>query len=153
MLGLLNLASDGVGEPGCDLWVLPDAAGRIVAVTGCEYGRGGHVLLRSVAVAPPLRGQGIGRALAEHTLAHASAHGCTDAWLFSRTNGAFWQHLGFRLRPTADLVAAVPHAHQVVAFAASGHLEREIAWHLPLTSVPPPGEPATNRTDPAPPAL
>jgi N-acetylglutamate synthase-like GNAT family acetyltransferase len=62
----------------------------------------------------------------------ARAAGAGRAWLFSRRSGPFWQKLGFALADRDELAAALPDAHQVVLFAQSGQLDREVAWSRAL---------------------
>lgn len=123
-----DLTLAGVGADDVRLSVLEDRAGRIVGVTAFEVG-GADALVRSVAVAPTLRGHGLGRLLAEAAFqGAASVPGVERLWLLASRNGSFWQRLGFRLVPTADLAAALPHTWQVTALVESGQIEREIAW-------------------------
>jgi hypothetical protein len=53
----VDLTVSGIGEPQLQLWIEPNADGRIVGSTGLELG-GSDALLRSVAVHPSLRGSG-----------------------------------------------------------------------------------------------
>lgn len=68
-----DLTVAGLAEPAVRLWVVRDAAGSVVASTGYETGSDGrHVLLRSVAVGPALRGSGTGTALAGFAMTAAA---------------------------------------------------------------------------------
>jgi N-acetylglutamate synthase-like GNAT family acetyltransferase len=126
-----DLTTSGIGEPDLHLWIDLDADGRIVASTGFELA-GHDALLRSLAVAPSLRGSGRGTELAQFSLDRASAAGATRAWLFSRRSGPFWKKLGFEPADIAELADALAPTHQVRAFAASGQLKYETAWSRPL---------------------
>lgn len=126
-----DLTTSGIGEPGVRIWVDLDTDGRIVASTGFEL-EGRNALLRSVAVAPSLRGHGRGSELARFALDEASSAGATRAWLFSRRSGPFWKRLGFRAADCTELAAALSSTHQVKAFEASGQLRYETAWSRPL---------------------
>jgi N-acetylglutamate synthase-like GNAT family acetyltransferase len=126
-----DLTTNGIGEPGVHLWVDLDTDGRIVATTGFEL-VGQDALLRSVAVAPVLRGHGRGTELAQFALDEACAAGATRAWLFSRRSGPFWKKLDFEPADGAELARALATTHQVQAFAASGQLRYETAWSRPL---------------------
>jgi N-acetylglutamate synthase-like GNAT family acetyltransferase len=126
-----DLTTSGIGEPDVYLWIDLDPDGRIVASTGFELA-GHDALLRSVAVAPALRGGGRGTELAQFALERASAAGATRAWLFSRRSGPFWTKLGFEPADIAELAAALAPTHQVQVFAASGQLKYESAWSRPL---------------------
>lgn len=132
-----GLSTAGVGADDVRLWVLDDRSGRIVGVGGFEVA-GAHVLVRSIAVAPALRGHGLGRLMGEAACDAALAvPGVEQLWLLSSGSGAFAQRLGFRLVPTADLVAALPHAWEVVALTESGRIEREIAWRRAVSAPQP----------------
>lgn len=99
-----DLTVAGLAEPSVRLWVVRDAAGSVVASTGYETGSDGrHVLLRSVAVGPALRGSGTGTALA-----------------------------GFAPADREELVTVLAGTTQVELFRASGQLGREVAWSRPL---------------------
>lgn len=122
-----DLTVAGLGVSDLRLWVLENRSGQTVGVTGFEIA-GIHALIRSVAVAPDLRKNGLGALLAEFAFEQASAAGATQFWLFSSRSGAFWQRLGFRLTTTDELAAAAPHTWQVTSFVESGQINREIAW-------------------------
>lgn len=130
-LGAADLTTIGLDDPDIRLWIDVDADGRITGSTGFELD-GQHALIRSVAVAPHLRGQGRGRELARYALDHATAAGASHAWLFSRRSGEFWQKLGFDPANMPDLVAAVGSTSQVQGFVASGQVNFEAAWSRPL---------------------
>lgn len=116
------------------LWVSRDeTTGRIFATTGYESSEGGsHVLIRSVAVDPELRGTGIGLELAQFALERAVEAGAKQAWLFSRRSGPFWQKVGFTSADKRDLAVALASTHQVQLFAQTGQLGREVAWSRQL---------------------
>ncbi|GGL78725.1 hypothetical protein GCM10009706_16650 [Curtobacterium citreum] len=128
-----DLMVAGLAEPAVRLWVVRDAAGSVIASTGSETGSNGrHVLLRSVAVGPALRGAGTGTALARFVMTAAAAAGARRAWLFSRRSGPFWQGLGFAPADREELATVLAGATQVELFRASGQLGREVAWSRPL---------------------
>jgi N-acetylglutamate synthase-like GNAT family acetyltransferase len=126
-----DLTVSGIGEPDLHLWIDLDPDGRIIGSTGFELA-GEHALLRSVAVAAPLRGTGRGTELARFALDQAAALGATRAWLFSRQSGPFWQRLGFEPAEIPDVASALDVTYQVQAFVASGQLRYETAWSRPL---------------------
>ena len=109
----------------------PDA---FVASTGYERSDDNpHVLIRSVAVDPALRGRGKGLELARFSLDRADESGATRAWLFSRRSGPFWQKGGFVSADRNELAIALASTHQVRLFTVrlfteSGQLQREVAW-------------------------
>jgi GNAT superfamily N-acetyltransferase len=126
-----DLTVSGVDDPHLPLWIVRDADGRIEASTGFEI-VDTHALIRSVAVAPSLRGEGLGLRLAQFALDRAHDAGARQAWLFSRRSGPFWRKLGFATTDRDELSTLLAGTHQVRAFLASGQLQREIAWARPL---------------------
>src|SRR5262245_55622522 len=60
-------------------YVVAESGGRVAGVAGIER-YGPHALLRSVAVADTLRGQGMGEALVRERLVAAEAAGAEDIW-------------------------------------------------------------------------
>ncbi len=79
---------------------------RVIGSAGLEvYGQA--ALLRSVAVEPGFRGQGIGRALATRALELARQRGVTAVYLLTETAAAFFGGLGFRPIPRGAAEPAV----------------------------------------------
>ncbi len=74
------------------------------ALSGCagleRYGDVG--LLRSVAIAPRMRGQGLAEALVRGQLAIASAHGIRSVYLLTTTARDYFARLGFVDVPRDD---------------------------------------------------
>src|SRR5919201_2255056 len=84
VLALLSEASlprDGVAEHFPDFLVAREA-GEIAGAVGMER-YGASVLLRSLVVAPSRRGEGLGRALAEHLLGAAGRRGARCVFLLT----------------------------------------------------------------------
>jgi N-acetylglutamate synthase-like GNAT family acetyltransferase len=123
----VDLTVSGVDDPSCRFWIDVDADGRIVATTAFEL-VDADALIRSVAVAPHLRGSGRGTELAQFALDQATALGARRAWLMSRRSGPFWTKLGFGTADIHQLAAALLSTTQVRAFAESGQLDYETAW-------------------------
>jgi protein-tyrosine-phosphatase/N-acetylglutamate synthase-like GNAT family acetyltransferase len=69
--------------------------GSMVGLAGLEV-HGEHGLLRSVAVDPGARDQGLGRALVADRLAHARALGLASVFLLTTTAPGFFAGLGFQ---------------------------------------------------------
>ena len=126
----LHLGIDNILAPGTRYW-LAEQAGELLGVVGLEFGDG-VALLRSAAVSPAARGGGIGAALTERALAEAQAAGCACVYLFSTGAGPYWQRFGFVEVPVSELVAALPHAPQVLRYEELGWLPTEIAWRRDL---------------------
>jgi len=134
----LTLAGLDAASPRLHLWIDRDPTGTIVGSTGYESSAdGAHALIRSVAVAATGRTRGAGLRLARHALTQAAAAGADHAWLFSRRSGPFWQKLGITAADRDALAAALPDAHQVQLFRATGQLAREVAWSRPLADLRP----------------
>ncbi|ALO67060.1 acetyltransferase [Arthrobacter alpinus] len=133
-LRIADLTLSGLDSATVHLWILRDqTSGHIAAMTGYESSDdGNHVLIRSVAVDPELRGAGIGLEIAQFAMETAAAAGAKRAWLFSRRSGPFWQKLGFSPADTNDLAAALALTHQVKLFTETGQLRREVAWSRQL---------------------
>jgi N-acetylglutamate synthase-like GNAT family acetyltransferase len=127
----VDLTTNGLGDPGTYLWMDLDPDGRIVATTGFELADD-NALIRSVAVAPSMRGTGRGTELAQFALEQTVSLGAKRAWLMSRRSGPFWQRLGFVPVNIHQLAAALLTTAQVRAFAETGQLDYETAWTRPL---------------------
>ncbi len=128
-----DLTLSGLDAPTVRLWLVRDQDDRVQGSTGYELSQDGeHALVRSVAVDPDWRGNGVGLQLAQHALANAARGGARRAWLFSRRSGPFWQRLGFQLADRDALVQVLAGTHQVRLFSQTGQLQREVAWSRPL---------------------
>lgn len=129
----VDLTLAGLEEPTVQIWIERDEQGEVVGTTGFELSEdSAHALIRSVAVAPSHRARGAGSRLARFALEQARAAGAERAWLFSRRSGPFWQSLGFTSADRDELASALPRTQQVRLFTATGQLEKEVAWSLPL---------------------
>jgi len=68
--------------------------GSLVGCAGVEpYDEAG--LLRSVAVAPDIRGRGLGEQLTRSRIAHARERGLASLWLLTTTAPTYFSRLGF----------------------------------------------------------
>jgi N-acetylglutamate synthase-like GNAT family acetyltransferase len=130
-----DLTLSGLDDPELALWARVDAHGRIEGTAGFELS-GRNALIRSVAVAAPARGTGLGSQLAQFAFDRAAEAGAERAWLFSRRSGAFWQKLGFVSADRDELAQLLSTTHQVTEFTATGQLGREIAWSRALSQRP-----------------
>lgn len=122
-----GLSTHAVLAAGTHYWLAQRADGEITAAIGIEIGARA-VLLRSAAVRPDVRGQGIGTALLRRALNEAAATGYRHSYLFSTDAGTYWSRQGFREVPVPELVAALPHAPQVRHYDQEGWLPDEVAW-------------------------
>jgi amino-acid N-acetyltransferase len=87
-------ALDNAAQFGSQYVVALDPEGRIAGVAGLEI-YGSDALLRSVAVAPSVRSNGLGRRLTEDRLAWAAAHRIRQAFLLTTDARTYWERFGF----------------------------------------------------------
>ena len=131
-LRVADLTLNGLDSPSVQLWTARDTeSGPIVASTGFERSDDNHyVLIRSVAVYPTFRGQGVGLTLARFALDRAAeaGAGADRAWLFSRRSGPFWQKVGFVSADSDELAVALASTHQVRLFSETGQPQHAVAW-------------------------
>src|SRR6266699_1620585 len=78
----------------------------IVGIAALEL-YGTVALLRSVAVADQLRGQGLGQQLTKEALKLAEQHGVTLVYLLTETASGFFPRLGFRPIPRSEVAPAI----------------------------------------------
>ncbi len=95
LLAGTGLPFEDLGEGrAMEFLVVRDDAGRLVGCVGLE-GEGAQRLIRSLAVAPALRGHGLGSALLAAAEARARDAGVTTLYLLTLTP-AFFDHRGYR---------------------------------------------------------
>jgi N-acetylglutamate synthase-like GNAT family acetyltransferase len=108
VLGLLREA--GLPAAGVADWfssfVVAEEAGLVVGSAGIET-YGAHALLRSVVVAPAMKGRGVGSGLGRAALDLATAAGACDAWLLTTTAERWFPRLGFRRVAREDVPAGL----------------------------------------------
>lgn len=117
-----SLPLDGVREA-LDDFVVADTGDEIVGVAGLESCCD-DALLRSVAVAPEWRSQGLGRALVTRIISDAEARGCRALYLLTNTAEHYFPSFGFhatsrdavpaRVRETVEFTRACPHSATVM---------------------------------------
>lgn len=91
--------------------VVARSAGEVVGCAGWErYGE--TALLRSVAVSPAARKQGIGRALVRAALGQIASEGSSEVVLFTVEKARFFRQMGFERIDRAALPEAVKGARQ-----------------------------------------
>jgi len=93
LLAQHQLPPDGLREHLATLLVAR-CADRVVGSAALEIYRDG-ALLRSVAVAPALQGQGVGRRLAEAAITFGESLHMPAIYLLTTTAGAYFPKLGF----------------------------------------------------------
>ena len=125
-----QLSAHGILEVNTSYW-LAEISDAGVGCIGLEWGADA-ALLRSAAVHPDHRGQGIGSRLLESALSQAREKHKSFVYLFSTDAGEYWTRQGFREVPVPELVEALPDAPQVHHYRDIGWLPTEIAWRLEL---------------------
>jgi arsenate reductase len=112
LLRACDLPLDGLGETRLvGAWV----GGELAGCAGVELW-GNHALLRSVAVAPPHREQGLAEALVAERVAFA--HPCT-VWLLTTGAERYFAHLGFQRVERSALSTALAASPQLAIPACS----------------------------------
>ena len=110
--------------------VVEDDSG-VVATGGYEK-HGELALLRSVTVAADRRRRGLGRAVVDELVAHATAEGRRELWLLclgGESAEAFFGALGFRAVPRAEVPRALQRSRQfsLPAAEAAPVLRRDLS--------------------------
>jgi len=96
-----NLPVKDLHQGGLTRFFGVEADGELAGVIGLES-HGGAGLLRSLAVSPQRRGQGLGQALVAHLERVARREGVTDLWLLTTTAEPFFKVLGYRAAPREE---------------------------------------------------
>ena len=130
-LSQVNLRGDDVLATNTRYWVAETDDRFIVGSVGLELGSD-SVLLRSMAVSPDFRNNGLGLNLVNIALNYAKAMGFKYVYLFSVSSGTYWQKIGFQKVPVDELVQALPQIPQVLRFTVIGKLATETAWKKQL---------------------
>lgn len=101
LVGGAGLPTVGLDGSSVRLLVAEDG-GAVVGAAAVES-FGDHGLLRSVAVAEPLRGTAIGTRLVAEAVTVAKSAGLRDLWLLTETAEGFFTRLGWRASGDGDL--------------------------------------------------
>lgn len=122
LLSASSLPLDGVREA-FSTFVVAESGGDVVGVAGLEQS-GEDALLRSVAVHPDWRSQGVGRALVTRVISDAEARGLRALWLLTTTAERWFPGFGFHaatrdevpdgLRATPEFTGACPASATVM---------------------------------------
>lgn len=113
LLAGAQLPFDDLGDYFPTGYVVVRRGGALVGCAGLER-YGDSALLRSVAVAPSLRSEGVGRALVEDRLSAARALGLASVFLLTTTAAAYFRKLGF---VDVERVAAPAEVHASTQFS------------------------------------
>ena len=106
LLAAAALPTGGVAAQFPTDYVVAVRAGAVIGAAGLER-HGDAGVLRSVVVAPAVRGQGLGQALSADRVAAARAHGLAAVYLLTTTAADFYLRLGFAPCARAAVPAAV----------------------------------------------
>jgi len=132
LLKEISLRGDDILVTNSKYWIAETEDHNLVGSAGLEFGVDA-VLLRSVAVSPDFRGQGLGHSLVNTAASVAKAMGYKTIFVCSVSSGGYWQKMGFRKIPAEELVRALPDIPQVLRFTKIGKLATETGWKKELT--------------------
>jgi N-acetylglutamate synthase-like GNAT family acetyltransferase len=123
LLAASGLPTDDVAEHFAS-FVVASRDGRLVGVAGLER-HGALGLVRSVAVAPGLRGERLGRALCDELFARAKQAGVRELHLLTEHAAGFFVQLGFAPEAREDAPPAIRATRQFTSLCpASAQLMR-----------------------------
>jgi N-acetylglutamate synthase-like GNAT family acetyltransferase/precorrin-6B methylase 2 len=105
LLAKASLPTEGVAEH-FERFLVARADGRVVGSVGIER-YGSSALLRSLAVAPEHRGQGLGKDLTERAIQEARTEGVERIFLLTETAAGFFSKFGFKRIAREEADAAV----------------------------------------------
>ncbi len=120
VLAACGLSSFGILIPGTLYWVCRSGNG-LVGICGLEVGDR-CALLRSVCVVESERGKGIAERVVGAALSEATRRDLQHVYLFSKDTGGYFERLGWREVPVAEVAARLPQAPQVRRY-------EEIGWY------------------------
>lgn len=126
VLGACGLSPFGILSPGTLYWVCR-TEGELVGTCGIELGDG-CALLRSLCVARERRRSGIAEQLVTRALLEASRLDLRDVYLFSKDTGGYFERLGWREVPIAEVITRLPQAPQVRRYEGIGWYPDERAF-------------------------
>ncbi|MFB9990671.1 GNAT family N-acetyltransferase [Deinococcus oregonensis] len=130
LLARCGLHTSSVTPEGSTYWIA-ELNGVPGGCIGLEHGQGVS-LIRSTAVLPGSRSQGLGRALVRSALTQASLRGDHTVYLFSQEAGDYWRRFGFVPTSGDELSAALSDAPQVKSGLCRGWINEEQAWKFEL---------------------
>ena len=96
LLASCELSADGVRDQFGEGYVIAERQGELMGLAGVEI-HGRHGLLRSVAVAPALRGAGLGAALVNDRIRWAREQGIESIYLLTTTTAEYFARHGFEV--------------------------------------------------------
>lgn len=126
VLEACGLSSFGILAPGTLYWTCR-AEGELIGTCGIEPGDG-CALLRSVCVIEKHRGNNIADRLVSRALLEATRLDLRDVYLFSKDTGGYFERLGWREVPVAEVAVRLPQAPQVRRYDKVGWYPDERAF-------------------------
>ena len=120
VLAACGLSSFGILNPGTLYWVCR-SGNALVGICGLEVGDR-CALLRSVCVVESERGKGIAERLVGCALSEATRLEVQHVYLFSKDTGHYFERLGWRAVPVAEVAARLPQTPQARRY-------EEIGWY------------------------
>ncbi len=111
LLAASALPTDDLEHQDLSLFIVEDSGDGLGAVGGLER-CGSNALLRSVATAEALRGQGRARAMVAELEALAATHAIDELYLLTETAADFFAGLGYAVRDRATVPDAVRASRQ-----------------------------------------
>jgi amino-acid N-acetyltransferase len=102
-------------------FLVGERAGVIVACAGLEHS-GEVALVRSVAIAAPLRNAGLGAALCDTLLGDARRRGVKDAYLLTTSAPRFFARMGFAPTPRETPPPAIQRTREFASLCPASAL-------------------------------
>ena len=96
LLESCELSADGARDQFGEGYVIAERQGELIGLAGVEI-HGRHGLLRSVAVAPVLRGAGLGAELVDDRIRWAREQGIESIYLLTTTAAEYFARHGFEI--------------------------------------------------------
>lgn len=126
LLEACGLSAAGILAPETLYWVCRTERG-LAGTCAIELGVR-CALLRSVCVIESERGKRISERLVTSALLEATRLGLRDVYLFSKDTGGYFERLGWREVPVAEVAARLPQAPQVRRYSQIGWYPDERAF-------------------------
>lgn len=133
LLARASLPTAGLDEQFGPAYAVAESDGEVVGVVGVER-HGPYGLLRSAAIDPAWRGQGIGEALTRNRLAWATAVGMHAVYLLTETAADWFPRFGFTRVPRGEVPPEVAASSEFAELCPAS----AVAMRLDLRSAPPP---------------
>src|SRR5688572_1830384 len=111
LLTTCELPLGGLDDQFGEHYVVAEKDNTIIGVAGVES-HGTDGLLRSVAVAPVLRGSGIARELVDDRIAWAKSHGLESIYLLTMTAESYFTRHGFVVAERGSAPTAIRRSHE-----------------------------------------